>query len=177
MNGALGDSLTQMNRAGTAALYLTNVLMTAAMFVGFIYACYRIYRAVAQRYNIWYLFNNKPFRVQRLIPDDFPSDFSVRGVGVGPALAIADLPPASIAAYFRQHPDVADRLLSESYDKRYSPVSYIMEQDSRFHVGWYSSGYSHVHVFSNLADAATDYLLLTLGKGRWTEPGTSVELK
>ena len=61
-------------------------------------------------------------------------------------------------------------MLSESYDKRYSPSTFIMEQGDGFLVGWVSSRAGHLaeRQFSNLADAATDYLLFSLGKGRWT---------
>ncbi len=84
-------------------------------------------------------------------------------------MAIAEYVPAVIAAYFREHPAVANDLLSESYDKRYVPSTFIAEEGNGFRVGWYSHGYSSVQHFSNLADAATDYLLFSLGKGRWTE--------
>ena len=70
---------------------------------------------------------------------------------------------------------MADRLLSESCDKRYSPSTFITEQGDGYLVGWVSSreGYLAQRRFSNLADAATDYLLFSLGKGRWTEPPIS----
>jgi len=61
----------------------------------------------------------------------------------------------------------------ESYDKRFSPSSFIVEEGvGLFRVGWYSTdlGYECVKDFSSLADAATDYLLFSLGKGRWTPP-------
>jgi hypothetical protein len=37
-------------------------------------------------------------------------------------------------------------------------------------VGWFTrdAKYQCVQEFSTLADAATDYLLFSLGKGRWT---------
>ncbi len=85
-------------------------------------------------------------------------------------MKVADLLPADIANYFRDYPDVAMRLLSESYDKRYTPSTYITEEGSGFTVGWISRSPIErkcERSFTNLADAATDYLLFSLGKGRW----------
>lgn len=63
-------------------------------------------------------------------------------------------------------------LISESYDKRFTPSSFIMENSGGFRVGWFTRNakYECVREFTDLADAATDYLLFSLGKGRWT-PG------
>ena len=101
---------------------------------------------------------------------EFPSEFSVQPIGVAAANNISGLPPAEIARYLRQHPETAEALLVESYDKRFTPSSFIMEQGDSFKVGWFSSAskYECVQEFDNLEDAATDYLLFSLGKGRWT---------
>jgi hypothetical protein len=42
--------------------------------------------------------------------------------------------------------------------------------DGSFRVGWFTrdAKYDSIKEFQNLADAATDYLLFSLGKGRWT---------
>jgi hypothetical protein len=103
------------------------------------------------------------------VSDEFPDGFRVQRIRVTAAMAVSELPPVEIVRYFRQHPEVADDLLQESYDKRSSPSSFISEKNNSFRVGWYSSGYMCVRQFSNLADAATDYLLFSLGKGRWIE--------
>jgi len=101
--------------------------------------------------------------------DEFPEEFSIQRIEVAAAIAVAELPPADIATYFREHPGTAKDLLLESYDKRFNPSSFITEESYGFSVGWFSSraGYKCVRQFSNLADAATDYLLFSLGKGRW----------
>jgi hypothetical protein len=85
-------------------------------------------------------------------------------------MAISDLPPSEIARYLREHPETANALLSESYDKRFTPSSFIAEEAGGFRVGWFTgdSKYECVQEFSDLPDAATDYLLFSLGKGRWT---------
>ncbi|MGP0071322.1 MAG: hypothetical protein ACLPWF_05235 [Bryobacteraceae bacterium] len=104
--------------------------------------------------------------------DDFPEEFTVQRIGIPAAKAIACLPPAYIARYFRKHPTMAEGLLHESYDKRFTPSTFIEEESGGFRIGWFSSSleYKRVKQFSNLADAATDYLLFSLGKGRWTPP-------
>jgi hypothetical protein len=104
--------------------------------------------------------------------DQFPPGFRAQHIRVAPAVAVCQLPPPEIAQYFRDNIDVAQALLTESYDKRYEPSSFISEETGGFSVGWYSrqSGSQCVKRFSDLADAATDYLLFSLGRGRWTPP-------
>jgi hypothetical protein len=106
---------------------------------------------------------------RKTVSDEFPDGFRIQRIRIAAALAVSELPPSDIANYFREHPEVADDLLRESYDKRFSPSSFITEENSGFSVGWYASGYMCVRQFSNLADAATDYLLFSLGRGRWAE--------
>jgi hypothetical protein len=103
--------------------------------------------------------------------DGFPQGFRVQRIGVTSAVALSDLPGAEIAKYFCEHPGIAKALLGESYDKRYTPSTFISENgDGAFRVGWFTrdAQYECVKEFQNLADAATDYLLFSLGKSRWT---------
>lgn len=100
--------------------------------------------------------------------DGFPQNFAVQKIGITAANAILHLPASEIAAYFRHNPSVAGQLLTESYDKRYSPSTFIVEDGDEYRVGWYSNGYECEKRFANLADAATDYLLFSLGKDRWS---------
>jgi len=67
---------------------------------------------------------------------------------------------------------MAGALLFESYDKRFTPSSFIAEGGDGFKVGWFTRAaqYECVQEFSDLADAATDYLLFSLGKSRYTPP-------
>jgi hypothetical protein len=110
------------------------------------------------------------------ISDDFPEEFKVQRVGVAATVKhLADLPPADVAIYFRDHPAEANDLLNESYDKRSAPSSFIAEEGDGFRVGWLSSRFEYkcIRHFSKLADAAADYLLFSLGKGRWRPPDTA----
>ena len=105
-----------------------------------------------------------------MISTDLPKGFTVQRIGNTDAMAISHLPPSDIAEYFRKHPEVAEALMSDSSDKRFTPSSFIEQKGDRFRVGWFTrdAKYEFVQEFSNLADAAADYLLLSLGKGRWT---------
>ena len=102
--------------------------------------------------------------------DGFPEGFRVQRIGVTAAKGISNLPASEIATYFGEHPETARTLLHESYDKRFTPSSFIAEEaEGLFRVGWFTrdAKCQCVQEFSNLADAATDYLLFSLGKGRW----------
>ncbi len=112
--------------------------------------------------------------MSKAVQDGFPQGFKAQRIGVTGANAISDLPPAHIAAHFSDHPGTAQALLDESYDKCFTPSSFIAEEGNRFSVGWFSAkgGRECVRQFSNLADAATDYLLFSVGRGRWAPPAT-----
>jgi len=85
-------------------------------------------------------------------------------------MAISELPASGIAKYLREHPETARALLGESYDKRFTPSSFIAEEGEGFRVGWFTrdAKCECIQEFSDLADTATDDLLFSLGKGRWT---------
>jgi hypothetical protein len=84
-------------------------------------------------------------------------------------MAISGLLASKIAQYFREHPETARALITESHDKGFTPATFIAERPAGFMVGWCTTDARYVCVqeFSNLPDAATDYLLFSLGKGRW----------
>jgi hypothetical protein len=111
------------------------------------------------------------WRLRRKHPnvEGFPEGFKVQRIGITAAKTISELAPSEIARYLREHSETARALLAESYDKRFTPSSFIEEKGNGFRVGWFTRDAKHqcVQEFSDLADAATDYLLLSLGKGRW----------
>ena len=102
--------------------------------------------------------------------EGFPKGFRAQRMGTSAAMAISELPASDIARHLREHPEIGEALLSESYDKRFTPSSFIAERGNGFRVGWFTrdAKYECVQECSNLSDAATDYLLFSLGKGRWT---------
>jgi hypothetical protein len=99
-----------------------------------------------------------------------PVDFTAQKIRNPSVKAISHLPGYEIAEYFRENPSAATQLLTESYDKRYSPSTFIAEEGDGYRVGWYSNGYKCEKRFTNLADAATDYVLFSLGRERWSPP-------
>jgi hypothetical protein len=113
---------------------------------------------------MWHWIRKKP------ISEGFPEGFKVQRIGISAAIEVSALPAADIAKYFREHPEICRALLGESYDKRFTPSSFIQERGNGFRVGWFTrdAKYECVQEFFALADAATDYLLFSLGKGRWT---------
>ena len=101
--------------------------------------------------------------------EPFPADFKPQRVRLPNAVTLASLPPSELAKYFDEHPDTATDLISESEDKRYSPSTFITRKHNGFRVGWFSTarGQQCVTTFEKRSDAAADYLLFSLGKGRW----------
>lgn len=80
--------------------------------------------------------------------------------------SVSELQPHAIVAFFRSDPAAAIRILTHSYDKRYTPSTFLEETDGGFCVGWFDGTRQHVQHFSELPEAATDYLLFSFGKGR-----------
>jgi hypothetical protein len=104
--------------------------------------------------------------------EGFPANFTVQKFRNDSVRAVLHLTAPEIAAYFRQNPSAAKELLTESCDKRFSPSTFLSEEGEEYSVGWFSrtAGYQCEKRFANLADAATDYVLFSLGKERWTPP-------
>jgi hypothetical protein len=106
------------------------------------------------------------------LKEGFPSGFRKQRLPNSLVDCILDLSAEEIAAYFRQNPSVAEALLTDSYDKRFTPSTFLAQEGEGYRVGWYANGYHCEQSFNNLADAATDYLLFSLGRERWAPPKT-----
>jgi hypothetical protein len=106
---------------------------------------------------------------------DFPEGFRRQHIGVCIGEYVRDLSPADLVEYFRTNPQTAQALLQESYDKRYTPSTFLTEDGDGYSVGWFSRQLKRncVKYFSNLPDAATDYLLFSLGRSRWDPSGVT----
>jgi hypothetical protein len=63
--------------------------------------------------------------------------------------------------FLEQNGHVCDRLITESYDKRSAPSSFITEEKDFFKVGNYDNDYRDVKTWKNKNEAVTDYLLLS----------------
>ena len=98
----------------------------------------------------------------------FPADFTPRRIRLPNARELAEQLPVEIVKYFEAHPEAATDVIRESEDKRFSPSTFIEVRSSSYRVGWFGdSGMQCVQTFSARADAVTDYLLFSFGKGRW----------
>src|SRR5688572_19225010 len=50
------------------------------------------------------------------------------------------------------HPQEAEAVLGGSYDKRYTPSTFVEEMGEKFRVGWYKNDREAVQVFDTLAE-------------------------
>ena len=100
----------------------------------------------------------------------FPNDFRPQPVRLPDAVTLAIRSSREIVAFFRDHPDVANDFVTESLDKRWMPSTFIEHLGKTYRVGWFTAEckVECEAIFDNLADAATDYLLFSLGKARCT---------
>lgn len=101
------------------------------------------------------------------VNEGFPADFTVQKIEAVSVKALSKLSAPEIAAYLSRNPSVAADLLLESYDKRFTPSTFLTGHGDEYRVGWFSRrGYEYERQFATLTDAATDYVLFSLGKGR-----------
>jgi hypothetical protein len=87
-------------------------------------------------------------------------------IGLQGFQSVAELPPAELVSYFRSHADAASRVLGQSYDKRYTPSTFIEQYDGGYRVGWFENERQHVRQFADISEAVADYILLSFGRGR-----------
>src|SRR5215212_9976587 len=97
---------------------------------------------------------------------NLPPGFSPQTSGLGRFEALMDRPVAQVISHFASHPEEAGVVLGQSYEKRSSPSTFVAEVGAKFQVGWFDGERQAVQVFDSLAEAVTDYLLLSFGKGR-----------
>jgi hypothetical protein len=73
---------------------------------------------------------------------------------------------SQLLEYFRQHPDLCEKIIVDCGDKRWSPDTYIEGEGRRFSVGYFDTktvpNRSEVQFFDNIEEAVTDYVLLSL---------------
>src|SRR5438094_1498654 len=79
---------------------------------------------------------------------------------------LSTLPLSDLVAYFRANPQTAERVLQQSYDKRYTPSTFIEEAEGGYQVGWFDHERKHLRSFAEFAEAAAAYLLFSFGRGR-----------
>ena len=78
---------------------------------------------------------------------------------------------SDLVKYLETHPEICEILLNDSYDKRYTPSTFIEQKQDSYRVGWVPSGQSpinQIRVFSSFAEATADYVLFSWGFPRLT---------
>jgi len=78
---------------------------------------------------------------------------------------------SDLVKYLETHPEICKILLNDSYDKRYTPSTFIEQKQDNYRVGWVPSGQSpinQIRVFSSFAEATADYVLFSWGFPRLT---------
>jgi hypothetical protein len=85
-----------------------------------------------------------------------------------------NLTALELIEYLKEHPETCSALLIESYDKRYSPTTFIEEwKNNQYRVGWVTSAgnplINQIRVFSSFAEAAADYVLFSWDFPRLTK--------
>ena len=77
---------------------------------------------------------------------------------------------AELLDYFKQHPDVCQKLVLDSSDKRYSPSTFIKQEGDKYIVGYVDDSYAplirDILYFYTIQEAVTDYVLFSLGMPR-----------
>jgi hypothetical protein len=68
--------------------------------------------------------------------------------------------------HLRANPQDCDRLLGESYDKRFTPSTFIEETGTSYSVGYFDKKKEQVKIWDNIEEATADYLLLSWNLGR-----------
>ncbi len=101
------------------------------------------------------------YEVESLLPG-----FKPQKTGLKEFEVLAAQQPAEIVAFFRANVETAQRVLGQSYDKRYTPSTFIEETEGGYKVGWYDHGRKNIRRFQEFSEAVTDYLLFSFGKGR-----------
>lgn len=97
---------------------------------------------------------------------EIPLGCTTQKGGLSEFKPLTELPPSEIVRHFHNNAEAVKRLLNQSYDKRYSPSTFIEEVGDRIDVGWFDGSRLHVQRFTDVSEAATDYLLFSFGIGR-----------
>lgn len=97
---------------------------------------------------------------------DYPEDFTPQTMGLDRFATLVEKTPEEVVAYFRYNPKQCQLVIRMSYDKRYSPSTYVQETEGKYRVGWYSGGYKAVRVHDEFASAIADFVLFSFGKPR-----------
>jgi hypothetical protein len=99
------------------------------------------------------------------LPDDVLNEFDSRRGSRDASWGVAD----RLVSHLHAHPEICEQLLLASYNKRFSPSTFIEERgDGIYWVGWvpHFGKIKHIRAFNSFAQAATDYVLFSWGLPR-----------
>lgn len=71
-----------------------------------------------------------------------------------------------LLTYLRKRPELCEQVLTFSYDKRYSPSTFIEEHANGYRVGWYDKNREQERYYDKFYEAATDFVLFSWNMGR-----------
>ena len=97
---------------------------------------------------------------------DVPQNFAIQTSGLEHYAGYVKKGADCLIEYFRNNPDKARLVLIHSYDKRYTPSTFIEEHNRKYRVGWFASEREFMREFDSLEEAVADYLLFSFGKER-----------
>src|ERR1035438_1753592 len=100
------------------------------------------------------------------ITSQFPPGFRRSTLGLEDLTQLVELPVDELILKLRSDDALCSRIVNQSYDKRYTPSTFIEEKAGAFRVGWFRDGYEAVRTFSERALAVADYLCFSFGLGR-----------
>jgi hypothetical protein len=98
---------------------------------------------------------------------DTPINYLLQTSGLEQYVGHVNKGPQYLIEYFRDNPLKAKLILGQSNDKRYTPSTFIEEQNTGYRVGWYDTDRTFTRKHNQLEEAVTDYLLFSFGKGRY----------
>ena len=97
---------------------------------------------------------------------DVPENFLIQTSGLEHYAGYVKKGPDSLIRFFKNNPNKAKLVLIQSYDKRYTPSTFIEEHNKKYRVGWFATDREFMKEFNNLEEAVADYLLFSFGKER-----------
>jgi len=78
--------------------------------------------------------------------------------------------PAELLDYFKQRPELCEKLIDDCSDKRFSPSTFIQAEKEKYIVGYVDNSYApmmrDILYFYTIEEAVTDYVLFSLGMSR-----------
>ncbi len=71
-----------------------------------------------------------------------------------------------LLTYLKKRSELCEQILTFSYDKRYTPSTFIEEYENGYRVGWYDKNREQEKYYDKFYEAATDFVLFSWNMGR-----------